>query len=97
MIENLKNCVVTTCCEGEMQSIYNDGAVIIDLKELIARGTTQKSIAQAIGKSEQFLSDIIHKRRKIPDYLARYLGYEMQVVYYKRTAEEIAAKDSFGD
>ena len=49
----------------------------------VASFKTRKAAADEIGISDQFLCDILHKRRTIPDMILQHLNYTRKVSYMK--------------
>jgi plasmid maintenance system antidote protein VapI len=60
----------------------NDGMLII-LKKMVKEMGTQKKVAEYLGISQVYLSDILSDRRSISDQVAQKLGYHRIVKYEK--------------
>jgi len=52
-----------------------------------SRDTTQKAVAQSLGFSPQFLSDVLANRRGMTDGLANSLGFKRVEYYIKKKPE----------
>ena len=64
-----------------MTQVYSKKDVVAELEDLVFRLSTQKVLAQKIGISEAYLSDVIHGRREPGNKILSFLGYEKVVCY----------------
>ena len=62
---------------------YSEADIRWKLRQLANKHGSQKKLAQHLGISEQFLSDILHERRAVPAPLAARLGYRRVLRYIK--------------
>jgi plasmid maintenance system antidote protein VapI len=61
---------------------YADDDLLAELEGLISQGS-QAQAARALGVSQQFVCDVVRRRRPITRGLALKLGYERRVYYVR--------------
>lgn len=67
--------------EARMTQLYTRKNILCDLRELVNRMSSQKALAEKIGISEQYLTDILKERRKPGPKVIQFLGYEYVEAY----------------
>lgn len=66
---------------GVNEEIRFESDVVQTIKNIIARGTSQRELASSFGISPQHLSDIVNSKRGISESVARHLGLERHIVF----------------
>ena len=61
--------------------LYSRSDLKKDLLELVNKMSTQKALAEKIGISEQYLTDILKGRREMGPRVIAFLGYEKVDAY----------------
>lgn len=79
-----------------MAKIYPLREVIRDLQQLVDVMSTQKALAQAIGVSGQYLSDVLRGKREPGEAVLRFLGYE-KIVGYRYVGRDKTMKKFLSD
>lgn len=71
-----------------VEGYSSEEKVVAELRRQVQTYETQKALAEALGYSPQFLSDVLRQRRGIPDALATKLGYRRVVLFERRRGGE---------
>lgn len=66
------------------ESLWTAHDVVVALQSAIRAAGSQKAFAQQHAISEQYVADVLHKRREPGQKILDALGYEKMVFYRKR-------------
>lgn len=65
-----------------MPKTYSQSDLLKVLNERIA-GSSQKTVAEALGVTPQLVNDLVHGKRDISERIAKALGYTREIVFRK--------------
>jgi len=65
------------------QAYYSESEMVAILWDMVAEHGSQKRVAEIIGITPTYLSDILHGDRKISESVSRRIGYLKQTVFTK--------------